>query len=318
MTSPASDSVGSRDAASACSLVLPPFRSLLENQPGIRFHDNPYGGPDGGPDDSPHSAPFEAYYHHASGSQTWDLDEIGAITRQYLADRSGGEVLDIGCGRGRAALHLAAAGHPVTAIDSSPTATARLRTRIAADGCGDLIRVVTGDIRDSELLPRDHFAVAVVADLSINLFANDSDVTELLAAVRRTLRPNGVLCVPVLHPDSLDHFTRLRGLFTSPFVADDGRHWLVWVAMRYDGDTDGGPYFLRTLFAQDDNAPEGTLRGHVTAVRERLWTAERLRPHFAAADLHIAERRGLRIPAHPNAIDAELLVVSRNPPPTTR
>jgi SAM-dependent methyltransferase len=51
---------------------------------------------------------------------SWLLDNEAALPR-------GGAVLDVACGRGRHALHLARAGFRVTAIDRDPEALAALR-----------------------------------------------------------------------------------------------------------------------------------------------------------------------------------------------
>ncbi|MFB6634494.1 class I SAM-dependent methyltransferase [Streptomyces sp. NPDC056362] len=47
---------------------------------------------------------------------------------------AGGKVLDLGCGPGRNALHLASAGFHVTGVDLSPTAVAWAEERAAATG----------------------------------------------------------------------------------------------------------------------------------------------------------------------------------------
>ncbi|MEU2232315.1 class I SAM-dependent methyltransferase [Streptomyces vietnamensis] len=57
---------------------------------------------------------------------------------------AGGKVLDLGCGPGRNALHLAAAGYEVTGIDLSPTAIAWAEERAAASGAEN-VRFVCGD-----------------------------------------------------------------------------------------------------------------------------------------------------------------------------
>jgi SAM-dependent methyltransferase len=56
---------------------------------------------------------------------------------------AGGKVLDLGCGPGRNALHLASAGFDVTAVDLSPTALAWAEERAREAGAD--IRFVCGD-----------------------------------------------------------------------------------------------------------------------------------------------------------------------------
>ncbi|MER5202833.1 class I SAM-dependent methyltransferase [Streptomyces sp. NPDC002825] len=57
---------------------------------------------------------------------------------------AGGKVLDLGCGPGRNALYLAAAGFDVTAVDLSPTAIAWAEER-ARDTGAEGLRFVRGD-----------------------------------------------------------------------------------------------------------------------------------------------------------------------------
>jgi SAM-dependent methyltransferase len=267
------------------SLVRQPIKALLGRLGGIQVHPDPYSGP------------FEAYHHHATGTQTWDVAAIEAVARE-----TGGRVLDVGCGRGRLALALASAGHDVTAVDTSEPAIARLRELAAGR-----IEVLAGDVTDPALLPARRFGLAALADLSINLFDTDEAVTSLFAAVERVLAPGGRLCLPVL--SSVDQFARLRGMTGVPFTDDAGGQRLMWLVLHYEAD---GPYFHRSLFLQDDNAVDGSFAGHVTAVRERLWTTETLRPHLAATGLRVTGTRPLRIPAAGVPASAELLVVGRS------
>ena len=76
---------------------------------------------------------FEASYRE--GSPPWD---VGApqpeIVRLAAEGEIVGDVLDVGCGTGENALHLAALGHRVVGIDVAPTAVARAREKAAARG----------------------------------------------------------------------------------------------------------------------------------------------------------------------------------------
>jgi SAM-dependent methyltransferase len=75
---------------------------------------------------------FEAAYH---GEPPW---EIGGPQPEVvrLGDEGAfrGAVLDVGCGTGENALHLASLGLQVTGVDGAPTAIARAREKAAARG----------------------------------------------------------------------------------------------------------------------------------------------------------------------------------------
>jgi SAM-dependent methyltransferase len=76
---------------------------------------------------------FEATYR--SGQAPW---EIGRPQPEIVGlaetGRIVGSVLDVGCGTGENALHLAARGHAVMGLDGSETAIARAREKAAARG----------------------------------------------------------------------------------------------------------------------------------------------------------------------------------------
>ncbi|MEU1278893.1 class I SAM-dependent methyltransferase [Streptomyces sp. NPDC005805] len=76
-----------------------------------------------------------------------DESLVAALARGLVP--SGGRVLDLGCGPGRNAVHLAAAGFAVDAVDLSPTAVAWGRER--ARDAGVDVRFVRGDAFTAEL-----------------------------------------------------------------------------------------------------------------------------------------------------------------------
>lgn len=78
---------------------------------------------------------FEAAYR--AGGAPWDIGRPQpAIVRLAEAGLVIGSVLDVGCGTGENALHLAARGHAVLGVDGSETAIARAREKAAARGLG--------------------------------------------------------------------------------------------------------------------------------------------------------------------------------------
>lgn len=105
-----------------------------------------------------------------------------------LADQvgvaAGDRVIDIGCGPGALALHLAAQGAEVTAIDHSPAMVARLNKRAKEQG----VRIAAEAMDGQALtLPDDSFDVALSA-FGIFLFP---DNRAGLAEAVRVVRPGG-------------------------------------------------------------------------------------------------------------------------------
>jgi SAM-dependent methyltransferase len=76
---------------------------------------------------------FEAAYQ--AGGAPWDIGrpqpEIVALAE---AGEIVGDVLDVGCGTGENALHLASLGHRVLGIDLAPTAVAQAQRKAAERG----------------------------------------------------------------------------------------------------------------------------------------------------------------------------------------
>lgn len=81
-------------------------------------------------------APRRDFEHaYREGTPPWDIGRPQAEVIR-LAEEGGfvGDVLDVGCGTGENALHLAGLGLRVVGIDASPSAVERARAKAAARG----------------------------------------------------------------------------------------------------------------------------------------------------------------------------------------
>jgi SAM-dependent methyltransferase len=109
-----------------------------------------------------------------------------------------GDLLDVPCGFGRHAGPLAQAGYRVTGVDRSPTLLDEARRR-SEDA--DAPRLVRADYRS---LPFEDESF----DAALNLFSSlgylgDEADTEVLAEIRRVLRPGARLVIETMHRDLL-------------------------------------------------------------------------------------------------------------------
>ena len=104
-----------------------------------------------------------------------------------LADETGGPVLDVGAGTGRVALHLAHAGHAVTALDHDGELLAVLRERAAAAGLE--IPTIVADAAEFDAGP---FGLVAVPMQTIQLL---DDRTGFFASARRAVRPGGLVAL---------------------------------------------------------------------------------------------------------------------------
>jgi ubiquinone/menaquinone biosynthesis C-methylase UbiE len=118
---------------------------------------------------------------------------------KLLGDVRGLAVVDVGCGTGRHALRLAAAGANVHALDFSEAMLERARTKPGASS-------VTFQAHDlAQPLPfADSTFDRVVCGLVIDHIA---DLASLFREMHRVCRPSGFVVVSVMHPSMM-----LRGV----------------------------------------------------------------------------------------------------------
>jgi SAM-dependent methyltransferase len=134
----------------------------------------------------------------ADGYRIWsaDYDQPGnllieveqPVVRRILDGLPPGAALDAACGTGRHARYLAARGHRVTGVDSSPDMLARARQNVAGATFCD------GDLR--RLPVRDQAMDLVVCGLALT---HQPALRPVLAEFGRVLRPGGHLVTSDLH-----------------------------------------------------------------------------------------------------------------------
>jgi len=101
-------------------------------------------------------------------------------------------VADVGCGTGRHALRMAAAGAQVTALDFSEGMLARAREKAGAEA----VQFVRHDLHQP--LPLE--AAAFDRVLSCLVLDHIRTLAPLFAELRRVVRPTGRVVVSVMHP----------------------------------------------------------------------------------------------------------------------
>ena len=108
---------------------------------------------------------------------------------------AGARLLDLGCGTGIDAVHLAQRGYRVLAIDSSPRMVARTRVRAAREG---LLSTVTAKVLDMHQL--EGLANVTFDGIYSNLGAMNCalDLPEVAHACAAVLKPRGRLVASVI------------------------------------------------------------------------------------------------------------------------
>lgn len=119
---------------------------------------------------------------------------------QAMTERAGDPLLDVMCGTGRVLVPLAAAGHTITGLDSSPAMLKIAQQRLAAAQLVERATLLQADIRTAAL-PTEHYTFAFVA---VNSFMHLERIKDQLAAlqtIRRSLVRDGVVLIDLFNPD---------------------------------------------------------------------------------------------------------------------
>lgn len=122
--------------------------------------------------------------------------------RFYLAEaeRSGGSVLELGCGTGRILLPIARAGHAVAGLDVSAEMLERLREKLRGEPEEVRARVTLhqGDVRDFDLGARFDLVIAPFRIIQHQVTIDDQ--LAFLGAVARHLAPGGRFAFDAFNP----------------------------------------------------------------------------------------------------------------------
>jgi SAM-dependent methyltransferase len=127
----------------------------------------------------------------------WHDAECGAYSAdlalwEELADEADGAVLDLGCGTGRVALHLARRGHSVVGLDSDPALVAMLIER----SVGLSLQPVLGDARAFEL--DADIALALAPMQLMQLLPSRTERLDCLGCVAAHLLPGGRIALAIV------------------------------------------------------------------------------------------------------------------------
>lgn len=125
-----------------------------------------------------------------------------------FAAHSGGPILELGCGSGRALVPLARDGYAITGVDLSPAMLALARAFAAREGVAGRVTLREDDIRTLATLDGARFGLAFSAINSFLHLETQADQRAALAAVARHLRPGGLLIVDLFppHPEILAEY----------------------------------------------------------------------------------------------------------------
>ena len=221
----------------------------------------------------------------------WHDAENGAYSGdlalwEELAAAVDGPIVDVGCGTGRVALHLARRGHATIGLDADPELIAALASR--ADGLP--VQALVGDARGFEL---EAPVPLILAPMQLaQLLAGSAERVEFLRCAAAHLRPGGQIALAIVE--------RLPAAAEGPPPLPDVREVDGWVyaSLPLDAVDIGEEIVIQRL--RQTVSPAGELSEEENEIRIRTLAASELegegleaglaprpRRQIAATDLHV-------------------------------
>jgi SAM-dependent methyltransferase len=194
-----------------------------------------------------------------------------------------GPLLDLGCGTGRVALHLAARRHDVTGLDSDRALVAALSARARERGLR--VQAGVGDARTFDL--GREFALVIAPMQVAQLMGGAAGRADLLRSVRRHLRSGSAFAAALADP--FEGIPEGESLPPLPDVREEDG-WVFAstpVAVRADGD---GTLIERVRQAV---SPTGELTESAGVVRLDRVTAAELEEEASQLGFRALEQRGV-------------------------
>lgn len=231
---------------------------------------------------------------------TWHEVECGSYTAdlplwEELADQAAGSILELGCGTGRVAVHLARRGHRVVGLEADAVLLAACEERAA----GLSVELELGDARGFELAPE--FALAMAPMQLVQLFAEPAERVACIRCTARHLRPGGKAAFAIVEGVPWGE--------TRPFPLPDVRKVDGWVysSLPLDAGSSAGAIVVRRL--RQTVSPSGELGERIDVVRLHELTAGALELEGREAGLRPIGRR--EVPADDAHAASTVVVLGR-------
>lgn len=193
--------------------------------------------------------------------------EVAGIQRLLGLPR-GARLLDLGCGWGRHALPLAAAGYRVTGVDLSVTLLDRARRE--AESAGVEVEWVRADVRFLSV-GRD-FDAAVSLFSSLGYWGSDAEDLRALRSARAALRPGGLFLLETMHRDHVVAHYAERDWWET----EDGT--TVWTEREWDAVAGVSREHLRWSRGSENGSKRHRIRVRAASEWRRLLRRAHLEP----------------------------------------
>jgi SAM-dependent methyltransferase len=242
----------------------------------------------------PSNVPAEVVWHDAEcGGYGADLG-----LWEELAAAADGPVLDLGCGTGRVALHLARRGHEVVAVDREPAFVAALAER--AEGLP-----VRGVVGEAQALSLEREFPLILAPMQlVQLLADAGERAACLRGIAAHLSPGGSAALAIVEEVEAEAgggsgWSPLEppgraGDIPLPDTREVGG--TVYSSLPLPTVLDGGAILVRRL--RQTVSPDGRLAEEKSRIRLQALDAAGLEDEARAAGLQPLPRRSIAADEH--------------------
>jgi SAM-dependent methyltransferase len=230
----------------------------------------------------------------------WHDLECGAYTRdlpvwERLAGQSADPVLELGCGTGRVALHLARRGHEMVGVDRDPPLVAELSERAARDRLGASAEVA--DVTSFDLGNRS-FGLAIAPIQLIQLLGGREERQRCLRLVAQHLSPGGRVALAIATSDAV-------AIGTAPPLPDvrEVEGWIYSSLPLAVREVDGGIVVTRL---RQIVSPEGVLSEQRSDIRLDSLSADEAELEAELCGLSAAGR--IAVPPTPDHVGSTIVI----------
>lgn len=203
-----------------------------------------------------------------------------------LAARAGTRILELACGTGRVAIHLARAGFQVTGIDTSEAMLAIARERLAAEApqIRDRVFLVQADMRRFRLAGT--FDLAIYAINSFMHLMTHQDQARSLKCVARRLREGGLLAADIFNPE-LSLYDSEGRMFYERTMSDDAAG--ASVIKMVSTAVDRPKQINRLTFYYDETSRDGTIKRNTATITQHYLYRHEMEHLVRQAGYEIAD-----------------------------
>lgn len=202
---------------------------------------------------------------------------------EELAEDAEGPVLDLGCGTGRVALHLARRGHRVVGLDADAALLAAFQERAS----GLPAEATLGDAREFEI--EGEFGLVLAPMQLMQLIESPAERISCLSSAASHLGPSGRIALAIAPVEEI-----LAGEDIDPMeILPDVREVDGWVYSSHTREILVDPEKITIRRRRESVSPGGALTGDLDEVVLEVLSAEGLEAEGRAAGLTVAGRRAI-------------------------